>query len=176
MLPLAPDLPAVNPVIFTPYSMSPLTLAVDLGGTNLRVALVDRRGRISSRRSIETLAREGREAVMGRLMGMSERLASGVERSSLAGIGVSGAGATHPRTGTVHNAPNLPGWNGYSPKKALEEGYGLLASVANDADLAALAEHHCGAGRGHENMVYITVSTGIGGGLVFDGKLCTGAP
>ena len=155
--------------------MTTLTLAVDLGGTNMRVALVDRRGRISSRRSVETLAREGRQAVMGRLIDLLERLVSGVEWSSLAGIGVSVAGATDPRTGTVHNAPNLPGWNGYSPKRALEERFALPASVANDANLAALAEHHYGAGRGHDNMVYITVSTGIGGGLVFDGRLYTGA-
>jgi glucokinase len=90
-------------------------------------------------------------------------------------IGVSVAGPTDPETGAMYKPPNLPGWHGFSLKPVLSERFGIGVSVANDANLAALAEHRYGAGRGYAHMVYLTISTGIGGGIVIDGRLYVGS-
>jgi glucokinase len=151
-----------------------LALAADVGGTSIRVALVGRRGRIAQRRSIPTLADEGRDAVLGRLVAALREIASLAQPGSLVGLGLSMPGPTDPGSGTVYNPPNLPGWGVFSPKPLLEEKLSLKASVGHDATLAALAEHVYGAGRGYKHMIYMTVSTGIGGGLVIGGRLYEG--
>jgi glucokinase len=151
-----------------------LALAADVGGTSIRVALVGRRGRIAERRSIPTLADEGRDAVLGRLVAALREIASLAQPGSLVGLGLSMPGPTDPGSGTVYNPPNLPGWGVFSPKPLLEEKLSLKASVGHDATLAALAEHVYGAGRGYKHTIYMTVSTGIGGGLVIGGKLYEG--
>ena len=150
-------------------------LAADLGGTNTRVALLDKDGRMSHRRSFPTVASQGRDAVMERLADGLERAIAQVDRSSVVGVGVSVASPTDPETAVMYDPPNLPGWDGFSPKPVLEDRMSLKVAVANDATLGALAEHRYGAGRGHRHMVYITVSTGIGGGVVLDGELYTGS-
>ena len=150
-------------------------LAMDMGGTNLRAALVDRDGRISRRRSVPTRGHLGRDAVLERLLSELEDVAGPVDRTSLIGLGVSVAGSVDSVSGVLHGPPNLPGWDGYSIGPVLEERLSLTATVVNDANAAALAEHRYGAGRGYENMVYMTVSTGIGGGIIVDGELYGGA-
>ena len=112
---------------------------------------------------------------MDRLVEALVRLASSAEADAPVGVGVSVASPTDPDTGVMYNPPNLPGWDGFSLKPVLEDKLSLKASVANDATLAALAEHRYGAGRGHKNMIYVTVSTGIGGGVIIDGRLYTGS-
>lgn len=155
--------------------MDRFVLAADLGGTDIRVALVDRGGHVSQRHVTPTLADRGRDDVLTRLVAALERVASSVGRASLAGIGVSLASPTDPDTGVMYNPPNLPGWDGFSVKPVLEERFSLGVSVANDATLAALAEHVYGAGRGYKHMVYVTISTGIGAGIIIDGRLYTGS-
>ena len=155
--------------------MNSLALAVDFGGTNIRVALLDRQANISHRHSVPTLAHLGRDAVLERLIGALEHAITSEDRSDIVGIGASLASPTDPETGTMHGPPNLPGWHGFSPKKALEDRFLLPVAAANDATLAALAEQRYGAGRGHRHVIYMTVSTGIGGGIVIDGKLYTGS-
>ena len=155
-----------------------LALAIDLGGTRTRVALVGRNGEISSKQVSSTLAQRGREDVVARLLATVESVAARARDSlgdSLVGVGVSQAGPTDRESGVANEPPNLPGWDGFSIKPVLEEMLAISASVANDASLAALAEHVYGAGRGHANMLYMTVSTGIGGGIIIHGKLYTGS-
>lgn len=151
-------------------------LAADMGGTLTRVALVDGAGNMTRRRSEQTLERDGRDAVMGRLLEALRRTAEGVDPGELAGVGLSIASPTDPATGEMHNPPNLRGeeWHLFSPKRYLEGLLGLPVRAANDATLGALGEHAFGAGRGCRNMVYMTVSTGIGGGIVIEGRLYTG--
>ena len=150
-------------------------VAVDLGGTNVRTALVDRQGQIQHRRSELTEAHKGRDAVVERLLAMMGEVVGLAERDTLCGIGVSQAGATDPETGAIHSPPNLPGWDGYSLKPDLERRFKLPVVVANDANAAAVAEQRYGAARGYSSVFYMTVSTGIGGGAIIDGKLHPGS-
>lgn len=156
--------------------MTQHVLVADLGGTRTRVALVDRDGTIVQRHATETLASEGRDRVMNRLAEALEYVANTTDRKTLVGIGLSVASPTDPETGEMYNPPNLPGdeWHLFSPKPMLEERFSLPVSLANDATLGAIGEHAYGAGRGYKNMIYMTISTGIGGGVIMDGKLYTG--
>ena len=156
-------------------AMTEYALVADLGGTRTRVALADRAGKVHHRVVAPTDAHTGREAVVARLLTALQGVASQVRREQLVGVGVSLAGPTDPQTGKMHNPPNLPGWDGYSLKPFLRERLSLEASFGNDANLAALAEHTHGAGRPYSHMVYMTLSTGIGGGVILDGRLYTGA-
>ena len=141
----------------------------------MRAALVDRYGRVSQRIVAPTLAHRGRDDVVGRFLATVDRVASShAPGDSLIGIGVSLASPTDPQTGVMHNPPNLSGWDGYSLKPVLETRMSLRCSLGNDASLATLAEHVHGAGRGYRHMLYMTLSTGIGGGIIVDGNLYTG--
>ena len=155
--------------------MRRFALATDFGGTNIRAALLDRQASISHRHSTPTLAHLGREAVLKRLLVALEQAAGSADRSTLVGIGVSLASPTDPETGVMYAPPNLPGWDGFSPKEVLEETFSLPVAAANDATLAALAEQRYGAAKGYRNVIYITISTGVGGGIVIDGKLYAGS-
>ncbi|MCH8061264.1 MAG: ROK family protein [Chloroflexi bacterium] len=154
--------------------MTDYALSADLGGTQLRVALVDREGALHERHATDTLAQHGREAVVNNLVQALGHVAGMVDRASIVGIGVSMPGPIDPDDGTVYDPPNLPGWGIYSAKDRVEDALGMQASFANDASLGALAEHAYGAGRGHKDMIYLTVSTGIGGGIIIDGRLYGG--
>ena len=155
--------------------MDEYALVADLGGTRMRVALVDRAGLMHHRSTAPTDAHTGRDAVVERLVVAFEHAISEAGPARLIGVGVSLAGPTDPETGVMHNPPNLPGWDGYSLKPLLETRLSLRASFGNDATLAAVAEHKHGAGRPYRHMVYMTLSTGIGGGVIIDGRLYTGA-
>ena len=155
--------------------MAIYSLAADVGGTQTRVALVDDSGKIALRHSTQTLAREGREAVMNRLADALEHVASS-KPSSIIGVGLSLASPVEPETGVMYNPPNLgPEWHLYTPIPLLQERLSLPVYAENDATLGALGEHRFGAGRGCSNMVYMTVSTGIGGGVIINDRIYTGS-
>ena len=154
--------------------MTEYALVADVGGTRTRVALVDATGAIVVRHSAETLAREGRAAVMNRLADALEHVAS-ERRTEIKGVGLSLASPVEPGTGVMYNPPNLgPEWHLFTPIPMLQERLSLPVYAENDATLGALGEHAFGAGRGCDNMVYMTVSTGIGGGVIIGGNLYTG--
>ena len=146
-----------------------LALAIDLGGTNIRVAVVDRGGATLQRERERTLAHLGAEHAMARLTETASRLMRNTADGEIAGVGVSLGSPVDPDTGTMYNPPSLPGWDGFSPKEALEESLRLPVRIANDATLGAVGEYAYGIGRGVENLVYVTVSTGIGGGVIVEG-------
>ena len=154
--------------------MTRYALVADVGGTQMRAALVDSDGEVTHKRASLTLANRGRQDILERLLASLEGLASVAPPGSLVGVGLAIAGPTDPETGTVYSPPHIPCWDGYSPVAAVEERLSLKTFVANDATLAALAEHTYGAGRGRRHMVYLTLSTGIGGGIIVDGNLYTG--
>lgn len=156
--------------------MRELALLADVGGTNTRVALVDETGAMLIRQSESTQAEAGRDAVMERLATAIREVASTADASSIVGIGLSVASPVDPATGEMYNPPNLhgEGWHLFSPKTFLQDKLGLPVSLANDATLGAMGEHAFGAGRGSDNMIYLTLSTGIGGGVIMDGRLYTG--
>ena len=152
-----------------------LCIAIDVGGTKTRVALIDSTGTLLQRDSEATLANQGREQTVERLTRMIARLISLSGGGNLIGIGASLAGPVDPDTATMYNPPNLPGWDGFSPKSLLEETFHIPVWAANDATLGAIGEHAYGIGQGVTNLIYLTVSTGIGGGIIVDGNPILGA-
>jgi len=152
-----------------------LIVGVDLGGTQIRAALADDEGSILRRTSCLTLAEEGVKPVVGRIKGAIYEVMGATEREQLQGIGIVAPGPVALRKGIVRDAPNLPGWKNVPLKTLMEAEFGLPVVVGNDANLAALAEQRFGAGQGVSDLIYITVSTGIGGGIITDNRLLLGA-
>ncbi|MCS6869526.1 ROK family protein, partial [Thermus sp.] len=148
--------------------------AVDLGGTRIRLALVSRQGDILGRVVLPTLPDQGPYAAMHRLADALLRLVheTGVRPR---GVGIASAGPIHHPEGTLTHPPNLPGWDGFALAPAVERSVGLPAWADNDANLAALGEHAYGIARGWHTFAFIIWGTGIGGGLVLEGKLVRGA-
>ena len=148
--------------------------AVDLGGTRMRGALISPEGDVLVRDTVPTQASRGEPAAMRRLAGLLERMSTAVPGVEVAGIGMALAGPVDPVAATVHNPPNLPTWDGTSPTADLSTNVGVPAWVHNDASLAALGEFVYGIGQGMSNLVMVTLGTGVGGGLVLDGKVYGG--
>ena len=144
---------------------------IDLGGTQVRVALARSDGQLIASFKTKTP-----------LLGTPERVvewaAAEIERhrgrEKVRSIAIGAPGPIDIKRGVLVNPPNLPGWENVPLAAMLEKATGAHSHVANDADMAGLGEFHRGAGRGTRNMVYITWSTGVGGGLIIDGKLHRG--
>jgi glucokinase len=145
---------------------------IDLGGTQVRVALARSDGRIVGTRKARTASLGGPAAVVDWVYEALERLRDG-ERLRVVGVGA--PGPIDPRRGMLVNPPNLPGWHNVPLVDQLTRALCCPVHLENDANVAALAEYHRGAGRGTMTMAYVTWSTGVGGGLVIDGKLFSGA-
>ena len=155
--------------------LNPL-LAIDLGGSKIIAALVSPQGEIIAREYTATLAEEGPEAVIKRMLAAVDNLLSkvNISRSRFSVLAIAAAGAINSEKGVVTASPNLPGWHNVPLKEMVEKETELEVFLINDASAAALGEHHFGAGKGVNNLIYITVSTGIGGGIIIDGKLYGG--
>jgi glucokinase len=157
--------------------MDELLLAVDIGGTKLAVgattsSLLTRPARFRSIHK-EAIPSPGTpEVVLPRVIELALALRN--EYGRFAGVGISIGGPLDHREGIVLNFPHLPGWKDIPLRAILSEALGEPAWLDNDANLGALAEHRVGAGKGLEDMVYLTLSTGIGGGVVIGGKLVHG--
>ena len=154
--------------------MATYIISVDLGGTQIRAALSDREGNILNRVAHPTQADEGPGPVIERIK-EAIRQAAGQHLGEVQAIGIASAGPLDPWKGVIIKAPNLPGWRNVPLKAIMEEEFGLPTYVGNDANLAALAEQRFGAGKGARNLIYITHSTGIGGGIIVDGRLLLGS-
>ena len=147
-----------------------------MGGTKIVTALITPQGEILSREYSPTLAEEGVDAVIKRILSTATALVKNADLpySSLSGIAIAAAGAIDSDKGIVTDSPNLPGWHNIPLKDEIQVSTGARTFVINDATAAALGEHRFGAGRGVRNLIYLTVSTGIGGGIIIDDKLYTG--
>ncbi len=154
-----------------------LVIGVDLGGTKITTALVDPSGRLLACDYRETLAAEGPEAVIGRILeGIRTVLAlQHVPAEQIAALGVGSPGPLDIAAGLVLSPPNLPGWEQVPLRQRLRDALGITTFLENDANAAALGEYRFGAGRGCQHMIYVTASTGIGGGLILNGALFHGA-
>jgi glucokinase len=150
-------------------------IAVDLGGTNLRVATVSDSGEILERISLATRREQGRDAVIGEMASavraLSEKQPGGRQ---LAGIGIGVPGIIYRETGLLRKSPNLPGWENYPVRAEIERLVGSRVYLENDANLAALGEKWLGCGKKFDSLCMITLGTGVGGGLVFDGEIWHG--
>ena len=151
-------------------------IGVDLGGTKILTAVAGQDGSVRGRARLSTDAHRGPDAVIGRIIQSIEEAGSqaGIDPRNARAIGIGAPGPLDTKTGVVFFAPNL-GWRDV-PLGARVSGYfGLPAFVDNDANLAGYGECIYGAGRGARSMIYITVSTGIGGGIILGGKVYHGA-
>jgi glucokinase len=151
--------------------------AVDLGGTKILSMMARRDGCRLAEDRRDTRAGEGPKAGLERIVASLEEALrkARLQRSDLAAVGICSPGPCDIDRGVISSAPNLPRWRDVHIVRHLEERLGVPVRLENDATAAALGEHVYGAGRGCRHMIYITVSTGIGGGLVIDGGLYRGA-
>lgn len=155
----------------------PIILGIDLGGTKILTAVVTTRGNILSKDYCVTPVAGGKEAVIRAILKSGDRALKQADMkvAELRAIGVGVAGLSNPETGILFTSPNLPGLRDVPLGDIIEKGFGKKTFLINDADAAALGEFYFGAGRGTRNFIYVTLSTGIGGGIIIDGKLYTGA-
>lgn len=152
-------------------------MGIDLGGTKILAAVVDANGAIVGMAKKKTKAELGPDAVMKRIVDTALNAAAAAKTSmkSLVGVGVGAPAPVDYQTGVVYSAPNLPGWDEIPLGARLQAEFDVPVLVDNDVNLGTLGEWSQGAGRGCQNMVGIFVGTGVGGGIVIDGKLYRGA-
>ena len=153
----------------------PLALVLDLGGSWIRVALATPDGDLLWKERKPTASQEGGPAVIDRVDELLQLGISEAGESNVAGIGMALAGPVDPATGIMYSPPNNPGLDGVSLKALWEKRVECPVLVGNDATLAALGTYRYGVGVGAHTLVYITISTGIGGGVVVDGRPLMGA-
>ena len=153
--------------------MAELRGGIDLGGTKIQAAIVDGAGAVSGEARRATPTSGGPQDVADEMAAALREAAAqaGVETGALAGVGVGSPGDADERTGVVSSARNLPGWEGSFPlADALKEALGTEVRVGNDVQVATEAEFHLGAGREFQSLIGVFWGTGVGGGLVLDGK------
>jgi len=150
-------------------------IGVDLGGTKIRAVLTDDSGNFLARTGLPTEASAGQEQVIDNIVLAVNTVMENADSSQVVGLGIGAPGPLNPRSGVVYSPPNLPGWNNVPLRNILENRLGLPVFLGNDANLAALGEYTFGAGKDYRYLVYMTVSTGIGGGIIEDGRILDGA-
>lgn len=150
------------------------TIGVDLGGTHLRVVRLDRDGRIHAHQRVATAALDGPAAVIAQIEQLIAQAIGDIDRSEILGVGVASPGPVDLEAGIARQAPTIQGWFDVPLRAILGERTGLRVELNNDGHVAALGEWRFGSGRGCRHLVYVTVSTGIGGGVITDGKLLLG--
>lgn len=157
--------------------MGRAVIGVDLGGTNLRTALLTIEGEVLNRFKEATEVSQGHQRVIGKLVRSIERQrSSALERGlDVAAVGVGAPGVIHALNGVVVKSPNFPDWNNLPLKQQLERELGLPVCIENDANAAALGEQWRGAGKGINSMILLTLGTGVGGGIILDGRIWEGA-
>lgn len=147
--------------------------AIDIGGTKTAVGAVDANGKIVHECELPTDPTRGFADSIRRIRRKLHEVVDVC--GAIDGIGIGCPGPLDPFTGVIGEVGTLPGWQGGSLVKEFEEEFRVRVAVENDADAAALAEHKWGAGKGTQSFIYITISTGIGGGIILGGRLYRGA-
>ena len=155
--------------------MDDYSIGVDLGGTNLRAAAIDRSGKMLDKISGATKFEEGREAVLSDIVSAISRLRDRCGASRLAGIGVGVPGFIRIQQGYITGSNNLPYLENYPVRDEISRRLGARVMLENDANAAALGEKWIGAGRGVDDLVLLTLGTGIGGGIISGGRILRGA-
>jgi glucokinase len=152
-----------------------IVIGVDIGGTNIVVAAVSAQGDLLARKSGPTMPRQGPEDGVRRISEMVRDIQRSAGGREAAGVGIGCTGPVDRRAGTVHNPYTLPTWGDFPLTDRLSEALDVPVVLENDAHVGALGEHWRGAGRGTQHMIYVTVGTGVGGGIIVNGALYTGA-
>lgn len=152
-------------------------IGVDIGGGSVKCGLIDERGRILKRLVFATQPGSGRAKMLANLIAHIELLRAQASRLGrrVRGVGIGAPGPIDVEKGFVYLFPNIPGWKNTPLKKILEKKTGLKVYVDNDANAMALGEAFFGAGKGCRNGIFLTLGTGVGGGILLQGKLFHGA-
>lgn len=147
-------------------------IAVDIGGTQIRVALYKQGERRPVKQKRIPTQVSG-ETPVERLIGLVAELWP--ENDRVCAIGIAAPGPINPQLGIIYSAPNIPGWEQLPLAQILQERFHVPARLGNDANMAALGEWRYGAGQGHHDLLYLTISTGIGGGVICGDHLLLGS-
>ncbi|MEC0238723.1 ROK family protein [Paenibacillus dokdonensis] len=147
-------------------------IGVDLGGTKIATGMLDQSGSLLARSQKATAGLKSADEVISTIVDTINEVRG---EQDIAGVGVASPGMVDSKNGIISNGVNLPDWDGISLQSELEKRLGISVRLINDANAAAWGEYVYGAGRGSQSMVYVTLSTGIGSGLVLDGRLFTGS-
>jgi glucokinase len=154
--------------------MGDYSIGVDLGGTNLRAAAIGRDGTMLEKLSGSTPLQAGPDAAAADIATCVHALEAKLGRDSLKGIGIGAPGFIRMETGVIAGWGNAPSFNGYPLREQIERRLGAKVILENDANAAALGERWMGAARGVDDLVLLTLGTGIGGGIVAGGKVLHG--
>lgn len=155
--------------------MKDYVIGIDLGGTKISGALANSEGKVQSLFVVPTEADLGEEKVLSNIVTVIEKvmIESRVTLDQVAGIGIGSPGVLNLQEGTIITSPNLP-FKNFELVKNLKKSFDLDVFLDNDANVATIGEYMLGAGKGQKNMLYVTVSTGIGGGAIIDGQVYRG--
>ncbi|MBU3229215.1 ROK family protein [Clostridium algidicarnis] len=150
-------------------------IGIDLGGTKIAGVITDLKGNIIKESIIKTMAEYGDKAIVLRIINLIEDLivSSGKTLEDIRAVGIGSPGPLDPKRGIIITTPNLP-FENFDIITPIKEKFNVPVFLDNDANVAAIGEHTLGAGKNTKNMVYITVSTGIGGGAIINGKIYRG--
>jgi glucokinase len=154
--------------------MKKAVIGIDLGGTNIKAGAVDMEGRVLTRHRRPTGADAGPKAVAEHICKAARNCIDALEDCRIAGVGVGSPGTIDLHEGVVLFSPNMPGWEDIPLRAWIEEDLDMPCVLENDANSAALGEQWVGAGRGADSLVMFTLGTGIGGGVVLDGRVWHG--
>jgi glucokinase len=151
-------------------------VGIDLGGTNLKLGLVSAEGEVLARLSSPTEAAGGPDHVLSRMAHAVREVcaAARIELEDVAAVGAAVPGVLDCKAGQVVFSPNLPGWRHIAVRNILQKALGRPVVLENDANAAGYGEFRCGAGRTVQNMFILTLGTGVGGGIILDGRLLRG--
>jgi glucokinase len=154
-----------------------LILGVDLGGSKILTAVVKPRGEMLSSDESTTPATESHEVVIQSIVDSAHSALrqAGCTISEISAVGMGAPGISNPEAGILFTSPNLPGWRNVLLRDIIQNKLDKKTFLINDANAAALGEMYFGSAQGVHNFIYVTLSTGIGGGIVIDGKIYTGA-
>ena len=153
------------------------SVGIDLGGTRIKAALVERNIGVIERKSIDTQADDGPDAVLDRIADLITAMKGSAPDGQIAGVGLGAPGAVTWERDTVRGVPNLPGWEKINVRKRLQErlGHDFYVIVENDANLAGLGSAHYGAGRPHDSFIFVTLGTGVGGAIIYNNTIFRGS-
>jgi glucokinase len=155
--------------------MTTFAIGVDLGGTNLRIAAVDSNGKMLEKTTTSTEVSRGRDQVIEEMCAAIQQVVTKFRGAGdLAGIGIGVPGIIELQTGMLHESPNLPGWEDYPVRDEIERRLRTTVVLENDANAAALGEKWLGAAASVDDMCMLTLGTGVGGGLIFNGQVWHG--
>jgi glucokinase len=147
---------------------------IDIGGTKIAVALADTTGELLALARFPTRLELGPHRVLDNAVAELERMSAELGGARPSAVGIGCGGPLDRRRGVILSPPNLPGWDEFPVVEIVERALGVPTLLDNDANASALGEHRHGAGRGLSNLVYVTISTGIGGGIILGGELFYG--